>query len=372
MIDFFCATLRREPVAWPAGPSGDGAAVLERARDHGVHLLVAERLGQPDAPEGCLEPTRALFARVLREEAAVEQITRRELREVLGRFGDEGVRPLLFKGAALAFTHYPRPVLRPRLDADLLVTAADVPRAAAVLGRLGYEPVPSITGTLVSYQQEYSKVDRFDIRHSLDLHWRMSNPQLFARIATAEDLAARSVSVPALGETARALGPVDALAVACIHRVAHHHDEERLIWLYDIHLLAGALTGAEAEAFLAQAASAQIRAVCARGCALAQARFGTELPPDFLDRLARGAEGEPSAEYLRGDRRRVDVLLSDLRTLGGWTERFRLLGEHVFPPASYMRQVYGVTNRGLLPVLYARRVAAGARKWFRRGGRPGP
>ena len=79
---------------------------------------------------------------------------------------------------------------------------------------------------------------------------------------------------------------MDALAIACIHRVAHHGDEQRLIWLYDIHLLAGALTAAEAEDFLSLAAAKRIRAVCARGCSLAHARFGTSFPTDLADRLA--------------------------------------------------------------------------------------
>jgi hypothetical protein len=368
MTDLLCAVLRGEPVAWPAGAVDDAGAFFEAARDHGVHLLVARRLCETGALVDWPEAVRARFTRALRDETVLEQVMREELRGVIAALSAGGVETLLFKGAALAFTHYPTPVLRPRLDADLLVSPRQLGPAATILERLGYIRAAAVTGSLVSYQVPYVRRDRLGVEHTLDVHWKPANPQVFAETLAVDELAGRAVPVPALGEAARAVGPVDGLALACIHRVAHHRDDARLIWLYDIHLLAGGLTPGDAEAFLVLAGEKRIRAVAARGCALAAGRFGTPFPvARFVARLEGGPDpNEPSAQYLRAGIRKVDVLVSDLKALDRWSDRLRLLREHVFPPPAYMQQAYGVSNRAWLPWLYARRFVGGARGWFRR------
>ena len=73
---------------------------------------------------------------------------------------------------------------------------------------------------------------------------------------------------------------------------------------------------------------------------------------------------ERSAVYVVRGRRKVDVLLSDLRALT-WKERRKLLREHLLPPARYMRETYGVRAPALLPFYYAWRIVRGAKAWFR-------
>ena len=74
---------------------------------------------------------------------------------------------------------------------------------------------------------------------------------------------------PSSAAAARALGPVDALLLACIHRVAHHDDCEKLLWIYDIHLLAHGMDRRRLKQFATRAAEKRIRAVCLRGLSLA-------------------------------------------------------------------------------------------------------
>ncbi|MEO2195106.1 MAG: nucleotidyltransferase family protein [bacterium] len=216
----------------------------------------------------------------------------------------------------------------------------------------------------------YGRIDRYGLEHTFDVHWQISIPQVFANLLSLDELAERAVALPALGSTAHTIDPVHALTIACIHRVAHHHGEERLIWLYDIHLLAGALRASEADQFLQTARDKSIGAVCEQGLLMARARFDTTLPEGLIQGLrqlvARGAQ-EPSAVYLRQHLRKVDVLVSDLRALPGWLPRFQLLREHVFPPAEFMRQTYREAPRLLLPALYGWRFIEGAGGWFRKG-----
>ena len=384
MRDLFCRILRGESVAWPAMTELDAAGVFETAQREGLHLLIAHRFRQAGVIESCPRALRARFEAALRDELATEQITRRELREVIAALHAEGVSPLLFKGAALAVTHYPDPALRPRIDVDLLTTSDEIRVATAVFERLGYRRSLCVTGELVSSQVSddridrylvssqipYSKIDRYGVQHAFDLHWRISIPQVFANLLSMEELVAGSLPVPSLGEAARSVGPVHALAIACIHRVAHHRDDDRLIWLYDIHLLAGALRPAEPEEFLRLADDKKISAVCGQALSRAHEEFGTRLPSGLLENL-RNVEArngrEPSAAYLHPDMRKVDVLLSDLVALKSSRQRWRLLREHVFPPAAYVQKVYGVSDRALLPVFYAWRFIEGARAWFRQG-----
>jgi hypothetical protein len=90
------------------------------------------------------------------------------------------------------------------------------------------------------------------------------------------------------------------------------------------------------------------------------------MPAEFSQLLVAGEQEEPSAEYVRRNSRKVDGLVSDLRALESWSDRWQLLREHVFPSATYMEQAYHVGRRALLPAYYAKRIAEGARGWLRK------
>ena len=124
---------------------------MAAARHHGVQFLLAHRishdahLASQGAPPWALQwafgwPVAFLdeLRRNFRDSVVKEMIVRRELSHVLASLAAGGVRPLLFKGAALAFTHYPAPPTRPRVDADLLIVPAEVQAATGILERLGY------------------------------------------------------------------------------------------------------------------------------------------------------------------------------------------------------------------------------------------
>jgi hypothetical protein len=287
---------------------------------------------------------------------------------VLAALHERNVHPLLLKGAAVAFTHYPDPTLRPRADTDLLVAEDQQHSACEILEQLGYRRMPLTIGELVTYQALYAKADARDMRHAIDLHWRVSNPQVFAHALRWDDLLASAARIPRLGGTACGLGAVHALTLACVHRVAHHAHEERLIWMYDIHLLAERLTDDERERFIDLAAASKLTAVCAQGLARAADLFEGVGTARLLAAL-RSHEPttvEPSASFTAAKMRKLDVLVSDLRALKGWPSRLRLLREHIFPPRAYMRAAYGTTTDGWLPLLYIWRVARGAAQWCRR------
>jgi hypothetical protein len=274
---------------------------------------------------------------------------------------------LLIKGAQIAYAHYPRPWLRPRLDTDLLIRPSDRCGADDVLRALGYRPGTDFSGDLVTHQFQYERPDQYGLTHIIDLHWKVANPYVFADVLQFDELEADGVPMPILGRGARGLSDRHALLVACIHRVAHHDNSDRLIWFYDIQLLATAMSAERREEVADVARAKHLGAVCASGITLALDRFRTEIPRGWVDRLrTNGRDAETTAAFLQDRRTKMHVLLSDFRVLRGWRPKLRLIQQHLFPPAAYIRRAYAVSHRSFLPLAYAYRIVRGVGKWVRR------
>jgi hypothetical protein len=210
--------------------------------------------------------------------------------------------------------------------------------------------------------------DAHGLRHVVDLHWRVANPQVVAAVLTHAELVSRAGAIDVRGRPMRLPAPLDALLLACVHRAAHHEDDDTLLWLFDIHLLATSLEASDWRAFVDEAVMRGVAALCRRGLALAVERFGTELPAGTLMRLSGRASAEPSARYLRRGVRPAAHLIADVGALGPRAGA-RLLWEHLVPPASYMRAKYAASERAPLLALYLRRLVSGVPKWLK-GTRP--
>ena len=356
------AAIGRERGATDALLAFDVDAVCRATEVHGVGPLLLEAIAGHD---GALR--RALHARAVAH-SATDMLREAELRRLLPRFAAASVPLVLIKGAALAYTHYARSDLRPRLDTDVLIPSAAQASAHAVLIDAGYTVQPQLTADLVMYQAVYARDLGGGARHLIDLHWRIANPQSFGDVLTFEELAASAAPVPALDPAARSLDEVRALMLSCVHRVAHHHDAPNLIWIHDIHLQASRLDDASWERFLTLAHDRNIGAVCRRSLEMAVNLFRTGIPGFVIDdpRLAgEHARRAPTAAHLE-HRRHVSTVIDDFKRLPGWRLRLRLARQHLLPPATYMRQVYAPASRAPLAFLYTVRAMKGARRWFAR------
>ncbi len=228
-----------DAATWTALAPGDPGALCRAAEAHGIlPLLATAAVEQPAAPAGIVIALR----RRASAEAVRDLVREVDLRQLVDAFDRAGVAALLIKGADVAYSQYPRPDLRPRLDTDLLIEPGAHARAVGVLEQLGYEALEQVEADLVMYQQSFVRRDATGARaHLVDLHWRIANPQRFAHVLQFDELAASATPRPALGPHARGLDPAHGLVLACVHRVAHHFDPTRLIWTYDLHRLATAL-----------------------------------------------------------------------------------------------------------------------------------
>lgn len=175
-----------------------------------------------------------------------------------------------------------------------------------------------------------------------------------------------------LGPQARGLGPVHALLLAGVHRVAHRlvdPHSDRLIWLYDIHRLAERFTAAEWQQLLALATERALCGPCLAGLSTAQSWFGTRLPEESLNRLRAGAAREAFDPGQPRQPWRMEWL--EVRGLPSLAARWRWLGQRLFPDGAYLREQYGFHSALWLPWFYGIRIGRGILLRLI-GRRPGP
>jgi putative nucleotidyltransferase-like protein len=328
-------------------------AALDEARHHAMHLVVAERGHVADD-----QLVREVRAAVIVEAARTE-----ELRRIAGALGAARVRTLWFKGAALAYSIYPRPDVRPSADSDLLIQLSDRELVLGLFTRLGYEPEAKITGDLIMAQRCVTRRNG-PLTHAIDIHWKLVNPLRYADVLTFDDLWPISVNLPALSQAARMPSLADHLVISCLHRVAHHQNTSHLLWLYDIHLLVRSLDEQQRQSAIMRARACNLNAVCHLGLTMAHEAFGG-VDSSFLEAFNRQDAGDPIARaFLSPESNQMELVRQDWRELKGVGPRLRLVRQHLFPPAAYIRSIYPRVPAPLLPLAYALRVLRGAPRWF--------
>jgi hypothetical protein len=344
-------------------PPSELDAIWTHAEAAGGLELLAAALA-PDRQISVVVANRA--AECLRKASVVAMLRQRTLRRLVEAFDAAAVRMLLLKGAALSYTVYPAPYLRPASDIDVLISRDSLDAAESVLATLGFVRELEPDAESASMQRHYARRDACDADHFIDLHWQIANRQVFAKAFAFDDAWRRSQPVTPLGRGARALGTADALLLACIHRVAHHGDDPNLIWLWDIHMLCGAMTAEDVDLLSRRASATAMRAVTAHGLELTRQRFGTSIDPRLMAQLQQSDGREESARFIGHTARHIDLVLSDFGALPTTSARVRLLREHLFPRREYMRAKYPGCPRALLPFAYLYRAARGVPKWFQR------
>lgn len=350
------AALRGENAGWPR-PLAD--AEVRALVAHGVAPLVYRVTGLPELRD---EAVRA---------AAIEALRAADLRSVLDGLLRAGVEALVLKGSALAYGLYAAPELRPRADTDLLVRREDVERVRATLLAAGFGELGSSGDEHGVRQALFTRRDRHGIDHAYDVHWDVSNAPAFSAALSHAEARRQAVPLERLGGGALGLARPDALLLACIHRVSHHHDSERLIWLADIALLRDAMTPDEHRRFWERAAAHRLVGICARSVELADywlSRRPANGPESFLE-PEQIERAEPSRAFLDREIRYGSVLLANLRALP-WRARIERLWQLAFPPAAYVRGDSG--SRAPLAWRYAMRGVRGIRRLFGRAASPRP
>ena len=123
-----------------------------------LHYHLTRHLGSPGWPADVGEE----LTRRARASAARQLVRAREVAGVLQALGSHGIRPILFKGAALSHLVYESAALRPHIDTDLFIRRSEVETVRRILTERGYTEPPMAGGELVfcQFQMEKSRPSR--------------------------------------------------------------------------------------------------------------------------------------------------------------------------------------------------------------------
>ncbi|MFC1688475.1 nucleotidyltransferase family protein [Pseudomonadota bacterium] len=353
---FIYRALRGEPAPWAdLGPQMPAQEFLKQTEHHGVQALLFHCVHESDAWKDWPQDVRQVLERASKAGVAQEMLRTHHLSRILKEFDRAGVRCLLMKGEALALSHYSTPGTRTRCDSDLFIHLGDIEAARQALLDADLNIVSQV---YKSHQFTVSRTGDVSGAVQFDVHWRISNHPLFARVISFEDAFDNSLAVPGM-ENARMLNAVDALLLACMHRMGNErHDRNRLIWINDIHELTTSMDANELMEFASKAVRLGVQAACLDGLSRSVKCLLTAVPDSVIEVLK--TPELPRSRSVRIARSSLGLLIDDWRNLVDRRSRLGLLRELVWPSSSYLLQKYHKNSKLWLPVLYLRQVLGGA------------
>jgi Uncharacterised nucleotidyltransferase len=266
--------------------------------DH--HRVVPQVYGQLSAFSH-LVPTQHLDALRLRyrDNARKTLWYTGELIRILNHLESAEIKVLPYKGPVLAQTLYGEVTRRQFGDLDILILAADVPKARAALLNLGYKPGIEIaphSEAFVGSGYEYSFSAACG-SNLLELQWRIV-PRFYAIDFDVASFLDRADEIIVNGRAMRSLRVEDLLLVLCVH--AAKHVWVHLSWLCDIAQLVKSRQ-LDWNVIQDEAKRLGIERIVSLNLLLAYKLLGTALPPAIQKRLRE----DPSETVLADEIQRI-------------------------------------------------------------------
>jgi hypothetical protein len=344
--NFFCAVLRSESPEWTLGNApGTVQAFLDYSAEQGLQALVFEKMHTSPAWQTWPLAIRESLGGARLAGVAVDLLRAHRVAQCLAVFEQHEIACLLTKGEALAHTLYPEPGLRPRVDSDIFIRLDQIDEVCGLFEQQGYELIPPIYKT-----HQFMAVKCFeDFILTFDVHWRILNSPRFARIIGFSEAFARAVPVPGI-KGGLTTCPVDTLLLACMHRSGSEwHDQQRLLWLYDIHLMVLRLDLEEWDEVISKAKHKGVQSIVRDSLNLAAESLASPVPDGITARLEPAANTGGFSNRFR--KSYLALLADDWVALPDYRSRFRLLKELLFPSQSELEAEFGKKHRYVLCLL---------------------
>jgi hypothetical protein len=337
LLQAMCAVVTGGECACDSLPVADWRRLVELAEGHGMAPLLFWSLALDGWPANAPEDARRRLERSFYTSTAANIVLLDELKRILKALNAQGIPVIVLKGAALAPTVYPDPALRPMRDLDLLVRPKDLDAALAALKRLGYR------GLMRNYFRYHVFMQGgTGGETAVELHWSLIDYAGRQEAGTVERLwgGAEILRLEG-GAEALALNPAAHLAYLCDHLWKQHGGGLRLLWCFDIHLLASS-GRVDWEAVIAAARASCSQTAVRESLGLAQRYFGTQASQGVREALEvmpveAGRRGNPAAETWRS----LD-----------WHDRLGMLQGLFFPSPAYVRWRYHPKPVWLWPAFY--------------------
>lgn len=226
----------------PQSEPDDWKKAFRLLSGHGILPLLywkIKQLNQQNGlPDGVLGTMRQAFLRGVQESLLMEN----QILEIARALDGKGVVYRILKGPGLAQTVYPDKALRPSGDIDILILPRQFLEARQALEEIGY------ACRAKNFEQSgwFAKDEGFikeGAAFKLELHFNILAWPRMRRHWDVEAFFQQSTDFALSGGyPVHALQAADALIHSILHLFVGHQDQERLIWLYDIALLADKLS----------------------------------------------------------------------------------------------------------------------------------
>jgi hypothetical protein len=209
--------------------------MLQLVEHHRLVPQAYEQLSSHDgAPPAFLEALRKRYQTNARQALWLTS----ELIRIVRDFESRGIAVLPYKGPALAESLYADVTMRQFGDLDLMVHPADVSKAKAALGEMGYKNNFHFTDreerAYLASGYEYT-FDSAQGRNMVELKWQIL-PRFYSINFDVDAMFHRAANLIVAGHSLRTLGTEDLLLVLCVH--AAKHAWVQLSWLCEITQLA--------------------------------------------------------------------------------------------------------------------------------------
>jgi Uncharacterised nucleotidyltransferase len=270
----------------------DAAELAVSAENEGILLLLMRAL--PQHPQAAHLP--AAFCAVLEQAARPALMAQlamlAEQYKVLHALQSSGRPFLVLKGGALGHWLYKDPSLRMITDLDVLIADRnELPYLQTELGKMAYQ-LNAAAGSRIGLQQAFMKNGGPYGEYAVDVHWRLLNSMQLQHCFSFTELYESAIEfLPGV----KGLSPVHAMLHACAHRglnLPYRHAEgvqraQCLRWLWDIHLLAAALSESQWLELCRLCESKRLSALVLDGLQAALLECRSAVPAPVLEDLQR-------------------------------------------------------------------------------------
>lgn len=364
LLAYICSVIRDESPTAPDATIEQWVELLEVLRANWLIPLFYRKIGslpqECRPPEPIADEMRQAFLFSCVRSLHMEG----QLREIIEGFQEQGVRVLVLRGPALAFSLYPDPAMRPSCDLDLLVLPEQVVQARGILEDLGYKCLAKRFETSRDFFREECFIHQKNPgnKFPVDLHWVHWELHPFfkgSKEVDIQDLFQRAWKVETPTLAFETLHPVDYLIHSAIHLIMIHKNEMRLSWIYDTALLAQHLQVPDDWETLQERCVAWSARIPLENCLrMAQVWAGLELPEGFDDFSTWPQPTEDERTVWADTMRHHWVTILLKRSLSNPSlllKRVPSLLRLLFPHPDIVRFCYPTSSNWLLPISYVRR-----------------
>lgn len=361
LVSYLLSILRDDPCTAPNTSEKEWSRLLDELDLHGILPLLYWKMGQLPHEVRPPEAIEALMRKSFLDCRARSLLMKDRLSKVEETFDNEGIEVLVLKGPALALSVYPDPATRPYSDIDLLVDPKDFIRGRDLLEGLGYRcQERRLEGSRnFDCEETFIRQEGDSARVEIDLHWDLLKFSGIKREGKSKDLFSRAVTVKHESLAFHTLDAVDALVQAAMHLTMNHVKNMRLIWIYDIALLAKRLSVPDEWKVLQQRCSEWSAHFPVKNALTAACLWTGLQPPDGFE-LSRWPEPSKS-EMVAWSHivTRYSSVISSFRLCWpealGRPDKIKHLFRLLFPPLEVIKRRYTPAHDCLIPLAYVQR-----------------